>query len=87
MYIKLPTYLFFYIELILNGFEVVKSTTRVIGRDWPWKSRLFWAQMAFASLVAIQGPKKSQCSWFDAFVVSTYGTGAFSEGTLIHTRR
>jgi hypothetical protein len=34
MYIKLPMYLFFYLELILNGFEAGKSITRGIGRGW-----------------------------------------------------
>jgi hypothetical protein len=35
-----------------------KSITRGIERGGPCKSRLFWAQMALASLVAISGPKK-----------------------------
>jgi hypothetical protein len=34
----------------LNDFDEVKSITRAIGRGGPYKSRLFWAQMAFASL-------------------------------------
>jgi hypothetical protein len=36
-----------------------KSITRAIGREWALKSQLFGAQMAFASLRAILGPKKS----------------------------
>jgi hypothetical protein len=51
-----------FIALILNGFEECNIITRGIGRGGPWKSRLFWAQMALASLVPFQGPKKSQFS-------------------------
>jgi hypothetical protein len=40
-----------------NDFDVVKSIIRAIGRGGPWKSRLFWAQMALASFVIIQGQK------------------------------
>ncbi len=45
-------------ELGLNDFDEDKSKTRAIGMGGPWKSRLFWAQRALASLVAISGPKK-----------------------------
>jgi hypothetical protein len=45
-------------ELILNGFEGGKSIIWGIGRGNSWKSRLFWAQMALALLVAISRPKK-----------------------------
>ncbi len=34
------------------------SITLAIGRGGPWKSRLFWVQLALALLVAISGPKK-----------------------------
>ncbi len=46
----------------LNDFEAGKSITRAIGRRGPSKSQLFWAQIAFASLVAISGPEKVSIS-------------------------
>ncbi len=42
--------------------DVDKPIIRAIGRGRPRKSRLFWAQMALASLVANSGPKKPQFS-------------------------
>jgi hypothetical protein len=45
-------------ELGLNDFNAGKSITLTIERVGPRKSRLFWAQIALASLVAISGPKK-----------------------------
>ncbi len=35
-----------FMALILNGFEECTIITRGIGRGGPWKSRLFWTQMA-----------------------------------------
>jgi hypothetical protein len=49
-------YLFFHMALGLDDFEAGKSITQAIGG--PKKSRLFWAQMKFASHVAISEPKK-----------------------------
>ncbi len=46
----------------LNGFEAGKSITWGIGTGGPWKSGLFWAPMALASLVAISEPKKVSIS-------------------------
>jgi hypothetical protein len=46
-------YLFFYMEFVLNSFEAGESITRGIRRGGLWKSQLFGAQMALASLVAI----------------------------------
>ncbi len=43
MYIRLPIYLFFYMEHILNDLDGGKSNSRAIRRGWPWKSKLFWA--------------------------------------------
>ncbi len=40
-----------FMALILNGFEGCIVITRGIGRGGLWKSQLFWAQMALASLV------------------------------------
>ncbi len=37
----------------LNDFEAGKSNTQAIVRVGPWISRIFWAQMALATLVAI----------------------------------
>jgi hypothetical protein len=45
-----------FMALILNGFEGCNIITMGIGRGGPRKSRLFWAQMALASLVPFQGP-------------------------------
>ncbi len=59
---KTTNVLVVFMALILNGFEACNIITRGIGRGGPWKSRLFWAQMALASLVPFQGPKKSWCS-------------------------
>ncbi len=41
MYIKLPMYLFFYMEFVLNSFEAGESITEGIRRGGSWKSRLF----------------------------------------------
>ncbi len=41
-----------------SDFDAGESITGAIGRGGPWKSRLFGAQMALASLIAIfKGPK------------------------------
>ena len=44
----------------LNDFEA--GNIHYVGhlKGWALNSRLFWVQMALASLVAISGPKKSQ---------------------------
>ncbi len=37
----------------LTDSDAGESITRAIGRGGPWKSGLFWAQMALSSLIAI----------------------------------
>jgi hypothetical protein len=61
MYIKLPiqyTVYVFYMALGRNDFHGGKFITRAFGRGRPKKLRLFSAQMALASLIAISGPNK-----------------------------
>jgi hypothetical protein len=55
MYIKLPMYLFFYMALRLNDFDVGKSITQAIGRGRPWNLDFFGHRS-----LPFQGPKKSR---------------------------
>ncbi len=57
--------------------------SRAISRGGPWKPRLFWAQMALASLVAISDPLL--CKWEGgwALEISTFWA---PNGTSLTTR-
>ncbi len=56
LYIKLPMPLFFYMDLILNGFQAGKSNTRGIGRGGTLKSRLYWPKWHSLHLSRFPGP-------------------------------
>ncbi len=50
----------FYMDLILNGFEAVKSITRGIGRGGPLKSRLYGPNGTRFTCLDFRGPPLSK---------------------------